>query len=349
VVSIGTQRFTEFERPTWLTSPDPADPTMTGTEHFAQVATSLLLEGNFFTFCPNSVFDPSVLIVLDPRRVEIKSNGRQPHYEIRDDMGRLVATVDAMRMLHGAWIRLPGQLRGLSPIEAARQGIGLGVTAEEFGSRFFGQGTTLSYGVEVPGPMTDQQREDLRANLMKRSAGVGRSHSVQVLTNNAKFVTGLGITNEQSQFLELRKFQVEDIARWFGVPPHMLGSQEPGASSYNSVEQRGLEFREYAVLPLVRRIEDPYQRLVEVPDRLRASRATAAMRFNLSALARADIKTRYEAYAQGINAGVLKPNETRALEELPPVPGGDVTYMQQQMVPLGTMPGTPTPSTPMAA
>ena len=180
-----------------------------------------------------------------------------------------------MRMLHGAWLKPPGKLRGLSPIEAARQGIGLGLTAEEFGARFFGQGTTLSYGVEVPGAMTDAQREELRANLRKRHSGTQNAHSVSVLTGGAKFVPGLGITNDQAQFLELRKFQVEDIARWYGVPPHMLGSQEPGASSYNSVEMRGIEFREYAVLPLVRRIEDTYDRLVEVPEGLSTANASA--------------------------------------------------------------------------
>lgn len=338
VVSLGATRFTldrPDERPGWLSTPDPSDPTMTSTEHFAQVAASLLLDGNFFTWAPRGVFSPSPLIVLDPRRVEVK---RGPVYEITNEYGQVIERTDAMHMLHGAWLKMPGAVRGLSPIEAARQGIGLGLIAEEFGARFFGQGTTLSYGVEIPGPVTDDQRETLRANLKKRHSGTARAHDVAVLHSGAKFVTGLGVTNEQAQFLELRKFTVEDIARWYGVPPHMVGSQEPGASSYNSVEQRSLEFREYAVLPLVRRIEDPYQRLVEVPNRLRGANASASFRFNIDAIARADIKTRFEAYGAGVTAGILKPDEARALENLAPVPGGNVTYMQQQMVPLGTMP-----------
>ncbi|HUW17422.1 MAG TPA: phage portal protein [Actinomycetes bacterium] len=338
IISMGSTRFPldrPDERPSWLVEPDPQDPTMTSTEHFAQVATSLLLDGNSFTYCPGSVLDPSVLIVLDPRRVTVKSSGRQPFYEITDDMGRVTATVDAMHMLHGFWLRMPGSLRGISPIEAARQGIGLSLSAEDFGGRFFGQGAALSFGVEVPGALTPEQKVDLRDALRKSHAGLARSHNIGVLTAGAKFVTGLGLTNEQAQFLELRKFQVEDIARWFGVPTHMVGSQEPGASSYASVEQRSLEFREYAVLPLARRIEDPYRRIVEAPARLGAG-ARASFKFNLSALARADLKTRYESYGQGILAGVLKPNEARALEDLGPVPGGEQTYMQSQMVPLGT-------------
>lgn len=343
-VSLGGRRFPEYTKPDWLTSPDPADPTMTTSEHFAQVTASLLLEGNFFTYVLPSVVDPQVSIVLDPRRVVIRASGRSRVYDVLDEMGKVIATVGPMQMLHGVWLRMPGALRGLSPIEAARQGIGLGLTAEEFGARFFGQGTTLSFGVEVPGPLTDPQRADLREGLTKQHAGTKKSHTISILSNGAKFVPGLGVTNDQAQFLELRKFQVEDVARWFGVPPHLVGSQEPGASSYSSVEQRSLEFREYAVLPLVRRIEDPYQRLVSVPDRFANTDATAAFRFNLDALARADLKTRFEAYQAGVNAGILKPNEARALEDLAPTPGGDVTYVQQQMVPLGTTPTAPAPA-----
>lgn len=338
-VSIGPRRFPEYTKPSWLTAPDPANPTMSATEHFAQVAASLLLDGNFFTYVPGTIFDPRVLIVLDPRRVDIKvAPNRTPLYEIRDDMGRVSATVGPLQMLHGAWLTMPGASRGLNPIEAAREAIGLGVTSEEFASRFFSQGAALSFGVEVPGGMTDEQKADLRSSLKATYSGVRKSHNIGVLTGGAKFATGLGVSNEDAQFLELRKFQVEDIARWFGVPPHMVGSQDPGASSYSSVEVRSLEFREYAVLPLVRRIEVAYQRLVELPDRLRGTNATASFRFNLDALARADLKTRFEAYGLGINAGVLKPDEARALEDLGPVAGGNVTYMQSQMVPLGTSP-----------
>ena len=99
-------------------------------------------------------------------------------------------------------------------------------------------------------------------------------------------------------------------------------------------------------MPLARRIEDPYQRLVEVPDRLRSTNATASFRFNLDAIARADLKTRAEAYNTLVTSGVMKPNEARAKEDLPPIEGGDVAYMQQQMVPLGTRPEAPEPPEP---
>lgn len=340
VVRIGASRFPEFTKPSWLSNPFPADPSMTWTEHIGQVVTSLLLDGNFFVFVPGSIFDPSVLMVLDPRRVEIKATSSQvPYYIVRNAAGQKIAEVDPMRMLHGTWLRMPGALRGISPIEAARQGIGAGLATEDFAARFFGQGTALSFGVEYPGHLTDQQKDDLRESMRKNYASSKKSHSIGVLTDGAKFVTGLGITNEQAQFLETRRFTVEDIAgRIFGIPPHKMGSQEAGASSYNSVEIRNLDYRQDAVLPLARRIEDPYNRLVEVPDGISAANASAQFMFNLDGIARADLKTRYEAYGVGIEKGFLKPKDAREKEDLPPADGDDHLYMQSQMVPLGSVP-----------
>jgi HK97 family phage portal protein len=344
IVSVGPNRFPEFQKPLWLTSPDPADPSVSSTEHFAQVATSLLLDGNFFTYLPGSIYSPTPMHVLDPARVVVRTNARmEPVYDLLDDAGKVRLTVDKLHMLHGVWLRMPGALRGINPIDAARQTIGLGLTTNDFASRFFGQGATIPFGVEVPGTLTSEQKEGLRESLRQAHAGTAKSHNIGVLTGGATFKTGLAISNDQAQFLESRKFNVEEIARIFGIPPHMLGSQEPGASSYNSVEIRGQEFKQYAVLPLARRIEDPYQRLVEVPDRMRNASATATFRFNLDAVARADSQARAETYKSLVTSGILTPDEARALEDLPPIEGGDKAYMQQQMVPLGTTPTPPAP------
>ena len=342
VVSIGSGRFVEErDRPFWLTYPYPADPTITADEHFSQVVVSLALDGNAYVLAPNGVDYADALLVLDPRQVEVtRGRGMVPVYTLLNDRGQRTGEVGPHEMLHITRLRLPGQMKGLSVLEQARQAFGLGITAEEYGARYFGQGTTLSYGVEVPGAMTDAQREDLRANLKQRHAGTKNAHQVAVLTNAAKFVTGLGVTNEQAQFLELRKFTVEDIARWFGVPPHLVGSQEPGSSSYDSVDKTSLNFGKFNISPFVSRIEGQYNRLVKVPDNIGAPNATASFHMDLRGLERADIKTRYESYQLGVMNGFLKPNEPRAWEDLPPLPGGDKTYMQQQMVPLGSTAGT---------
>lgn len=334
IVRIGTARFPEFRKPSWLVMPNPNDPSLTWTEHVGQVAVSLLLDGNFFVHVYPYVLDPQVLTVIPPSRVRVKTG---PLYDILDEAGRVVRTVGPMEMLHGTWVRMPGAVRGISPIEAARQGIGAGLATEDFGARFFGQGSALSFGVEYPGKMDKQKLDDFREQMAKNYASSKKSHAVGILTDGAKFVTGLGITNEQAQFLDTRRFTVEDIAgRIFGIPPHKMGSQEAGASSYNSVEIRNLDYRQDAVLPLARRIEDPYNRLVEVPDTIRDPNATADFRFNLDGIARADLKTRADAAKSFVEGGIKTPNEARALEDLPPLTGGERIYMQQQMVPVGT-------------
>jgi len=338
VVSIGPSRFVEFERPTWLTRPDPDDENLTDVEHFSQIVSAMALAGHSYTYAPGGISptsgypDGAPLIVLDPRMVR----GCRPPFEILDERGRVTKTVYSDRMLHVSWLRKAGQKTCLSPIEEARQSIGIALSEEEFAARFFGKGASLAFGVEVPGPMTTAQREDLAESLRESYAGIKRSHSIGILGGGAKFVTGLGVTNDQAQFLESRKFSKEEIATLFGVPPHLVGSQEPGASSYNSVEQRSLEFGKFNVAPWVDRITRVYSRLTAVPLRLEGSNARASFQMDLRGLERADIKTRYEAYGIGLDKGFIKPDEARALEDLPPVPGGDVTYHQSQMVPLGT-------------
>lgn len=337
IVKVGPNRFPEFQKPSWLINPNPADPTMTKTEYFAQITASLLLDGNFFVHCPNTVFDPSILIVLNPALVEVKTVRGVPEYTVRDQTGRIVLTCGPLNMLHGTWIKMPAANRGLSPIDAARQGIGTGLATEDFAGRFFGHGSALSFGVEVPGVLTDVQKTQFRQDMKDNYAGTKNSHSVGVLTGGAKFITGLGITNEQAQFLQTREFTVEDISsRIFGIPAYMMGIQRSGASSYASVEQRALDFKQFAVMPLLVRIEDPHQRIVQVPEAFASTRATAQFMFNQDGLARADLKTRYDSYLAGITGSVLAPNEARALEDLPPIPGGDSVYRQMQYVPLDT-------------
>lgn len=339
VISIGGQRFTEFQRPQWLTSPTPADPSITDVEHFSQVVGAMALEGDSFTFVPDGIHPLDGIVgrgyleVLDPRHVNVR---RGPLYDILDQYGRVVETVGPDRMLHISWYRPAGRLRGLSPIEEARQAVGLALGTEEFAARFFGQGATMALGVEVPGALTSAQRDDLREGLEGLYSGTRNAHRIGVVTGGAKLVTGLGVSNDQAQFLESRKFSVEDIARLFGVPPHLVGSQEPGASSYSSVEQRSLEFAKFNIAPWVSRIAAQYSRLVSVPERLEGTGATARFAMDLRSLERADIKTRYEAYSLAVGGPWLEPNVPRALEDLPPIAGGDSIHVQSQMVPLGT-------------
>jgi HK97 family phage portal protein len=250
-----------------------------------------------------------------------------------------------MEMLHGTWLRPAQQLRGISPLEALRRGMGNAIAAEEHAGRFFGQGAALSFGVEVPDAMTPERQAELRDSLKAKYAGLSNSHAIGVLTKGAKFVSGLAPTPEQAQMLATRKFGVEDLCRPYGVPPNMAGSQEPGASSYASADVWRDEFRDYAVLPLAVRIEAHYDRLVAVPDSIDTLNATAHFKFNLDHVARTSLLTRYQAYAEGVKGGFKTPAQIRALEDDPPVDPNatdpaEKLYMLQQMVPIGELGAT---------
>lgn len=334
IVKVGGASFPEFRnKPRWMTTPDPADPTLTIDDHFAEVAYSILLEGNFFTAALPYVWDPQVLTVHDPNRVRVKKG---PMFEILDERGQVTTTLGPMQMLHGTWLRAPGSLRGISPLEALRQGFGGALATQDFGNRFFGQGASLAFGVEVPGALDPAQKEELRQQLRKKYAGIGNSHAIGVLTGGAKFVPGLAPTPEQAQFLATRSFQREDLAAIYGVPPHYVNSQEAGSSSYASANIYSTDLKELAILPLAERIERQYNRIVAVPEGITDPTATAQFKFNLDHFARADTKTRAEAEEIWVRSGQMTPNEARALEDRPALEGGDKLYMQQQMVPLGT-------------
>jgi HK97 family phage portal protein len=336
VVKVRGQTFPEYAKPAWLTTPDPTQPNYTAGDYFGDLTASMLVEGNFFVDVFPHIFDPLVLTPLDPARVKVKPGNL---YDILDEHGRVVAEDrTSSTILHGWWLRLPGMLRGISPLEALRRGISSAIAAEEFAGRFFGQGAALSFGVEVPGTLTTEQKEDLKKDLRAKYQGLRNSHAIAVLGGGAKFVSDLAPTPEQAQMLDTRKFSVEDLCRPYGIPPGMAGSQQPGASSYASRYVDRAMFRDDAVLKFSSKLERQHARLLQVPENIKEPGATVSMRFNLDWIARTDLLERYQAHKEGVTGGFITPNEARALEDLPPATGGDQLYMQQQMVPIGTQP-----------
>ena len=344
VVKAGGRSFPEYgPKPSWMVGPDPSQPNYTTADYFAEATLSLLIDGNFFTVVAPSVANPQVLRLMDPRRIKVRPPNAQEEdlgvsgvrYDVLSTTGQVLATLGADQMLHGWWVRMPGDLRGLSPLEALRRGFGAAIAADDFAARYFGQGAALSFGVEVPGALSEEQKHDLRDQLRHRHAGLSNSHAIGVLTQGAKFVGGLAPTPEQSQMLQTRKFAVEDVARVFGVPPGMVGSQEPGSSSYASAVEWRRQFRDDSVLKFTTKLERQHNRLVSLPDGFTgASDAQAEIVFNLDWVARTDMLARFQAYGEAVQKGFKTPNEVRSDEGLPPQKGGDTLYMQQQMVPI---------------
>lgn len=324
-------------RPTPPLVANPLDE-VTDFEWKFMVVTSLALRGNSYNVVvERDRFEfPTKLLPVHPDVVQVsedRDTGR-PIYRVE---GERIPNAD---MVHIKRFTLPGWLTGLSPIEAARQGIGLGLAAERFGARWFGDSAAPSSVLETDQDRTPEQVREIQRNWI---ASHGGRRYPAVLSGGFKW-RPITITPEESQFLETRRFQRSEIAMLFGIPPHMIGDTERSTSWGTGIEQQSIGFVVYTLRPWLTCIESALSRLLP---------RGQFVRFNVDALLRGDIKSRYEAYAQARNAGWLSVDEIRELEDRPPLPGGiGQGYLQPlNMAPLGSDPlaqreRTPEPARP---
>lgn len=301
--------------PLWMTTPNERDVNMTFIEHVSQVVISLLLDGNAFVLMLPDVGNIQGLEVLNPRKVDIKKRpDGTPYFILRagslgqDDLED--RSFDGTEVLHIPWIRLPGQARGKSPVEAQRTNIGTALAAEEFAARFFANGAHMSGVIEYPPGVepNQQQLDDLIRRFTIRHGGVRKSHAVGALTSGAKFHE-MSVNPVDSQLIEAQQWTVEQVARCYNIPPHMLGSQIPGGQAYASVEQKAQDYVTHAILPIVVRLEDTYSRLLP---------RGQSLKFNLNGLVRGDIMARWRAYRFGWETGTLTIDDILRLEDMDP-------------------------------
>jgi HK97 family phage portal protein len=228
-------------------------------------------------------------------------------------------------MLHMTEMRKAGELRGVSRVSELKDNLGLASALQSFASRFFGQGATTSGVIETPMGLNREQARELVDGFDSRHKGFRKAHKTGILTGGAKFVR-TGVNPDEAQMLESQKFAVEQIARIFRVPPHMIGSTSAGAMSYNSVEQQNINFVTHTLRPYIAKMEDAYSTLL--PE-------AAFIRFNVDGLLRGDFATRMNGYSIGSQAGFLSVNDIRGFEDLLPVDGGDVYRVPLANVDLG--------------
>lgn len=294
----------EVLKPGWLEQPNGRDNIV---EFVTQVLTSLLLDGNaYLTWAANTVGGVTQITAIDPAEVDI-----------RDEGGNVVYTVKSQRfagrLLHIKAVMRPGSLKGLSPLEAARQSIGVGLAAQEFGGRFFGNGITMSGVIELPkeaGEPSPEMARTMRDSFARDNSGLARAWMPGLLYGGAAWKQ-LSVTPEQGQFLETRKFQAAEIAaQMFRVDPTLLGIPVDGKSlTYANLEQRGIHLVQFTLLPWIVRLERTLTALLPRPQ---------FAKFNVAGLQRADLKTRYEAYSIGLGgAPFLTVEEPREKEDLP--------------------------------
>lgn len=297
-------------KPLWVENPDIG----TAREDFLQQAmVSLLLDGNvFIRIFRKRTGEIISLVVIDPTRVEVRRNPatRQIEYVLDAGTG---TTLRADEVLHITELRKPGALRGISRIDEVKQSLGLASALEEFSARFFGQGSVTQGIIEWPGNLTPEQAKDLASGFEEGHKGLKRSHRPGVLFGGARFVK-TGVDPNEAQMLESRQFAVEEIARIFRCPLHLLQVSTPGAMSYASVEQNAIQFAQYTLRPIISKFETAFSSLLPGP---------AFVKFNLDAILRGDIQTRFAAYSTGQLAGFLSVNDIHRLEDMPPADGGD--------------------------
>lgn len=286
------------------------------TQAIGQIMTSLLLDGNaFIATYRDGAGKVTQLDPLDPTQVQVqkdKSTGL-PYYEIGQQR------FGPMEILHIPGMMLPGELRGVSPVTAARETISLSLAATEFGAAFFGNGALPGMTAEVPGQLSPEGVKALKAAWDEAHRGAGNSHKLAVLTEGAKF-NKVTVSPDDAQFLQTRGFQVADIARIYGVPPHLLADASGSTSWGSGLQEQNTAYVQHSLRPWVERLEESFAWLMTTE----AYPPATFVKFNVDGLLRGDHQRRMTAYVQGIQYGIYSVNEVRTWEDLPPIEGGDV-------------------------
>lgn len=206
---------------------------------------------------------------------------------------------------------------GRSPLTAAREAIGLGIAAEKFGSSYFKKGGNLKGVLETESTLSDDAFKVFKKRWDKQNTGMAGDHTTPLLEYGIKYKT-IGINPNDAQFLETRVHQVQDVARFFGVPPSLIG--ENSRNTFTNGEQQNLQFLTYSVSPLCTRLESELEaKLLREVDREKV-----AIKFMLNSLQRGDMAARSNFGRTMTSSGIYTRNEIRVQEGLPPLPGLDV-------------------------
>ena len=314
---------------------DEPNPEMSSFVFRETLMTHLLLWGNAYAqIVRNGKGEVLGLYPLMPNkmRVDREADGKLWYTYTRSNDETQTIKGSTVKMRPSDVLHIPGLgfdgLVGYSPIAMAKNAIGMGIACEEYGARFFANGAAPSGGLEHPGTIKDPQK--VRESWNATFKGSSNAHKIAVLEEGMKY-TQIGISPEQAQFLETRKFQINEIARIFRVPPHMVGDLEK--SSFSNIEQQSLEFVKYTLDPWVIRWEQSLMRLLLSED----EKQEYFIKFNLEGLLRGDYQSRMNGYSIARQNGWMSANDIRELENLDRIPaelGGDLYLINGSMLPL---------------
>ena len=323
------------DHPLYFLLHDEPNPEMTSFVFRETLMTHLLLWGNAYAqIIRNGKGEVVSLYPLMPDRMTVNRDTKgQLYYEYQvsnDDAPTVKGSTVILKpsdVLHIPGLGFDG-LVGYSPIAMAKNAIGMAIACEEYGAKFFANGANPSGVLEHPGTLKDPAK--VRDSWNAAFGGSSNSHKVAVLEEGLKY-TPISISPNEAQFLETRKFQIDEIARIFRVPPHMVGDLEK--SSFSNIEQQSLEFVKYTLDPWVSRWEQAIARSLFS----QTEKTTYFIKFNVDGLLRGDYQSRMQGYSIGRNAGWMSANDIRELENLDRIPaeeGGDLYLVNGNMLPL---------------
>jgi HK97 family phage portal protein len=315
-------RFPFRPAPAWVQKPDVDT---TKEAFWGAIIVSMLIEGNAYVrIFSNQRGEIVSMMVLSPLDVEPKRNG----------LGQLMFKVEGEEKLLSSDeivfipdVVRPGHIKGVSRVDYLKNNLSLAIALENYAARFFGTGTHTSGVIEFPGNLTAEQAKGLQDAFDSRHRGWQKAHKTAVLSGGAKYVPTTS-ENDKAQFIEARKFAVEEIARAFRIPPSMLAIE--GSYTYSSVEQQSLAFLQYCIRPVIQKLESAFSPLMARTQ----GGENAFIKFNFDGLLRADIENRMTAYSTGLQAGFLTVNDVRRLEDLRPI---DDPSADQPRVPLANV------------
>lgn len=274
------------------------------------------------------------LYILRPDRMKITGSAVKPVYEYRPinpQVGREVIKFKPDEILHIPGFGFDG-IKGYSLITLARQSIGMGLALEEHGARYFSNDSRPGGVLKSPRKVSDNVRKNVISSWENAHRGIENKHKVALLEDGIEWQR-IGIPPEDSQFLETRQFQAEDIDGFYHVPPHMVGHTEKSTSYGTGIEHQTLHFLQFTMEPWFALFESEYLLHLFAPE----EREVYFAEFLQEALLRADSKARAEFYKSLWGIGSLSADQILEKENMNPLPpgrGGDLHFVPLNMIPL---------------
>lgn len=324
------------EHPLYFLLHDEPNPEMTSFVFRETLMSHLLIWGNAYAqIIRDGAGRVLGLYPLLPDKVDVQRDDKGNIYYVYSrnsdenptfkQYGDIVLKADDV--LHIPGLGFDG-LIGYSPIAMAKNAVGMTLACEEYGASFFANGANPGGVLEHPGVLKDPSKVRESWNSVYR--GVNNAHKIAVLEEGMKYQQ-IGIPPEEAQFLETRKFQINEIARLYRIPPHMVGDLEK--SSFANIEQQSLEFVKYTLDPWVIRWEQSLQKALLLPD----EKSKYFIKMNVDGLLRGDYQSRMNGYAVGRQNGWFSANDIREMENMNPIPdeeGGNLYLINGAMTKL---------------